>query len=449
MEPGTIDLHGQIDQMNAALREWRQAQLQLEPLEARLKLLTERGAELLDRWAAVDQRHAQAIADVEARLREFRDVESRLQHEALDRLRGFERAIQHEWAAVRDMHEEPLRQVRAQALALAETCRATADLSLRSYERAEARLAALESDLRADVSALTREVRTALGLVQGGQALAPPAAPFPLDSVLKIHEEEREVQRGPVPVPRPQAALPAVVEPAAPPPELPPIDVPVAPFRLREVPRPESPHAEPPPADAVRSLFGRRVAAGGVVLVLAIAAWGGTVLVRQLRETAERAANAERTAAAMDAQLTAARAELQRQGDAAARAMERATLLGDVLAAPDLFRFPLVGTEAASGASGHVIWSRSRGIAVSVFGLASPGAGSTHQVWLTSPEGAVHVGQLVPDANGASLVTRNPASLPRPVTGVQVTLERADSIGRVPAGPLLLARAPQPAPASE
>jgi hypothetical protein len=447
VERAAVDLHGHIDQMNHALREWRDAQRQLEPLEARLKALTERGAEILERWADVDDRHVHAIAEVEARLREFRETETRLQHEALDRLRAFERTLQQEWGAVRDMHEEPLRHVREQALALAETCRATADLSLRSYERTEARLAALEADLRADVSALSREVRTALELVRGSQPALPAAAPFPLESVMRIHEEERATD----------APLPIA--------EAPPVPRALAPVPLRAVPLPverpaESSAHDVEPDDTVDvpaqpASRDRRfvLATAAIVMLLSIAAiaWTQMRVSTRLDEATVRAAAAEQAIAATESQLAAAREEVQRQSSAAQDAVARASLLSDVMAAPDLVRFALTGVNEADGASGHVLWSRLQGLTLSAANLPPLSNGAAYRVWLLSSDVAIAAGTLEPDADGrATLVARNPPNLPRPINGLRVTLEPAGSVGTAPTGSAVLIRAvpvPVPVPA--
>lgn len=450
VERALPDLYSQLDQMNAALREWREAQQQLEPLEARLRALTDRSAEVLDRWAEVDDRHVQAIADVEARLREFREVELRLQHEALERLRAFERTIRQEWSSSRDHYEEPLRQVREQALALAETCRATADLSLRSYERTEARLAALETDLRADVAALTREVRGALELVRGGQALPAPAAPFPLDSVMKIHEELRDAERAgtepahaPAPDPEPDLRPVKVLGPV-------PVPKPVktaGSSSLFDTASDAASHATPPAGAFFQTERGRLVALSAA-LVLAVGAagyWFQSHVTGRIDEAVGRAQAAERAAAASETQLSAARAEVERQSAAAEDAVARATLLGDVLAAPDLWRFALVGANEGEGASGQVVWSRSRGLGVSVIGLRPPAAGSVYRVWLLSTDRATAAGTLVPDASGrATLVTPNPANLPRPINSLQVTVESAAGTADAPTGVVVLARPSQP-----
>ncbi len=193
LEPTIDEVQAQIDRLNRTIREWRDQQAPQGPAEDRLSKLGDRGADILSRWEATDQRYSQAVNEIEERLAAWGAMESRLHRDALERVRGFERTMQGEWQSLRQMHEEPLRQLQEQAAALGETCVAAANLSLRGYERAEARLATLENDLRTQLTLLSQEVRTAL--VEVRRAALPPAAaaePFPLDSVMRLHEELRQ-----------------------------------------------------------------------------------------------------------------------------------------------------------------------------------------------------------------------------------------------------------------
>jgi hypothetical protein len=107
-----------------------------------------------------------------------------------------DRTIGHEWKAIRQIHEEPVKQLREQAAALGETCVAAANLALRSFERAEARISALETTLQGRLSALSEEVHAALAelhrQVPAQGVLGSPVAPFPLEGVVRIHDELRE-----------------------------------------------------------------------------------------------------------------------------------------------------------------------------------------------------------------------------------------------------------------
>src|SRR5262245_49999030 len=72
-----VDLQAQIDRLSSALQQWRETQDNLQPTEARLTQITERFAEILNRWNETDRRHAQAIGDVEERVSEWGSIENR------------------------------------------------------------------------------------------------------------------------------------------------------------------------------------------------------------------------------------------------------------------------------------------------------------------------------------------------------------------------------------
>ena len=101
--------------------------------------------------------------------------------------------------------------------------------------------------------------------------------------------------------------------------------------------------------------------------------------------------------------------------DAARRTQTRS----DVLAAPDLARFELAG----AGASGHLQWSRSRGLVFDASGLQAPPANSVYEIWLMTNDGPVSVGLVVPDASGQVTLTTDAVPNTSPATGVSVTLE--------------------------
>ena len=118
------------------------------PMEQRLSALTERCAEILNRWSDNDQRHADAIKQLESKLNDWNAIEQRLEQDSLQRIREFEGTIEHEWSQLRQLHAEPVKQLREQTATLGETCVAAANLALRGFERAESRFAALEADLQ-------------------------------------------------------------------------------------------------------------------------------------------------------------------------------------------------------------------------------------------------------------------------------------------------------------
>ncbi len=192
------DLQTQIDSLSLTLQQWRQMQDDSEPVEQRLAQLTEQCARIVDRWRQTDEQHSEIVASLEERLSEWGALENRLEQNSGERIKELQRTIEHEWQALRQLHEEPVKQLREQAATLGETCAAAANLALRGFERAENRIGALEQDLQSRMTQLSQDVQAAIGMLQSGahgQAVPPrrePLAAFPLDSVMRIHEELRE-----------------------------------------------------------------------------------------------------------------------------------------------------------------------------------------------------------------------------------------------------------------
>ncbi len=455
VESPISDLQAQIERLNAALQRWQHAEGELQPLEDRLSNLTERGSEILLRLAAADERQAHAVSEVEARLSEWHATERRLHQDSLDRIRTLERTIEQEWRALRGMHEEPLRLLREQATALGETSVAAASLSLRGYERAEARLSALETDLRTQLTQLSREIHDALAEVKaavGGRAIgplpAPAAAPFPLDRVMRIHDNLREPGDGSVATP-PNAAARGTPGESAARTEAAVLQLPAAELTERvDVLERELSHERQENQDTAASAQKLRRDWRMAIAAIAAAAVVGVVLIvmmgmrlqTAMDDAAARAEAAERQAADADREIATARAETASARDAA----ERAQFLSSILAAPDLVRFGLVGSGEMAAARGQVMWSRSSGLVVSASALAPPAAGTEYHVWLLTTSGPVRAGKLGPDANGrATLVTANP-DVPQRVNGVAVTLEAANTATSLPIGMSVLARPPAP-----
>jgi hypothetical protein len=186
---------------------------------------------------------------------------------------------------------------------------------------------------------------------------------------------------------------------------------------------------------------------GGLILLVGLLGWQVSRQVNARLEDAQtRVAAAQRDAqSASDAatrQLESTRADAARQIAEARQSARNAEIVTNVLAAPDLIRYALVGgTDAADRPYAQVLWSRAHGIVISVARLPAPPAGSVYQVWLTSNSAPVSAGTFTPDAEGrATLAAPPPQNVPRPVTGVMVTLE-ASGGQSVPSGPAVLARA--------
>ena len=413
-------------------------------------------AEILRRWSDTDQRHVHALNEVEERLREWGAIEGRLQQDSIQRLRELELTIEHEWLALRRIQDEPVQQLREQAMVLS-------DLATRAFERADARFAALETDMHERLGQLSRDVQAAVAELRRESGRTPQlpaaaAAPFPLDGVLRIHDELREAEGS---------------APALPPPALPPASLEPAAAITIDVPR-QLPESSSALADRVDSLE-RAVTSGsqeahdtatlaerlrrdwrvavavGIVIVAGagvIALWALQTINARLNDAATRVAAAERQAqsatSAATRDIAVARADAERQIADARQAAAQAQLISGILAAPDLVRFNLVGASGGDRATAQVLWSRSRGLVFSATRLAAAAAGSNYQLWMQTASGPVSLGAVVPDAAGrATLTIDNPPTLAAPVTAAMVTLE-PEGTPTAPTGTTVLARAQPP-----
>jgi hypothetical protein len=462
-EQRLADLEAQIDRLSVTLHHWRETQDHLQPMERRLSHLTEQCAEILEQWTATGERHAHAVGELEARLTGWSDVETRLQREASSRFQALERVMEHEWSFLRHLHEEPAKQLQAQADSLTELCVAAAGSAQTGIERAEARLAALETELHRRMADLSRDVHSAVAELRqrvDTNALRGPANPWPLEEVTRLHNELREMGDG-----RPGALV---------------IDHPgqtgsttLMGRRSSDSLNQSASKDEPAqgrhgsaPTDVEADGLGpsisaadsaettarwwrtdRRWAAAIVTTTLgtALAIAFAISFYRQADSAAARASDAqqqaERVANVADRQIAAARADAAQQIAQARDAAAKAQVTSDVLAASDLIRFNVVGGPAAARFSGQLLWSRSRGAVFTASRMPPPSAGNTYQIWLRTAVDPVSLGTFSPDASGRVTVATDTApSVPRPVTGVTVTLEPAPG-QPAPSGPVVLARA--------
>jgi len=430
LEHTVPDLQAQLDQLTQALRQWRETREPAEPVEQRLAELTERCTEIVNRWTATSERHARAVSEVETRLQHWNAIETRLEQDSAQRVRELSEVIQREWDGLRRIHEEPVKQLRDQAVALGETCMAAASLAVRGFERTEARLAALEADLHGRLNQLSRDLQTAL--VPAAPPKPADVTPFPIDGVMRIHEELRSDTASGVTPEGPSstsAVTPEVVSPAAPAPVTPAVAA-------------RTPEVLPPVTSNWRPLA--LAIAGGALILLAIAGVAfKSYIDSRLGAADARAAAAERTAeATADAankQLEATRAETQRQITEARQAALQARIASAVTVASDVLRFNLVPTDSTLPSTAQVLWSRSSGLVLSASQLAPPPSGRTYQIWLLNNTVPIAAGTFVPDRQGrATVVLENPADVPRPINGVMITIEPAGG-ARAPTGaPVLL-----------
>jgi hypothetical protein len=447
-EPRPSELHLQFEQVSVALQQLRHTQESLHDLETRLAEMTRECASILERWASSDEKHATAVAELHGRLSEWNDIERRLLNESTSRIHQFERSLQHEWQALRQSHEEPMRQIDAQTTRITETCLTAVDHALRGFDRAEARLTTIEQELYREIGVLAREVRDALAELRLAtpQLTSGPRQPWSLDNVVKLHNElraEGEVSGAPAFAgagagttlglatvsSRSALALAGVA----------PLDaestaVAAEPARIERGFTPAPDHERPPaPVESapVVPVWRRTPVVAAALMALILGAFGVYLQFQVqtgLRDAAARAEAAERGAAAARAvaqrELDAAQRAAQVRLEAAQQAARSAQTLASIAAASDLHRFDLAARDA--DASVQVLFSRSAGVAFSASRLPSPPDGKIWQLWLVSPGRAVSAGTVTADPAGrATAIFDVPTNVPRAVIRAMLTAEPA------------------------
>jgi Anti-sigma-K factor rskA len=428
------DLEANLDRLNSTLQQWGRSGEPAHPVEQHLSHLAERCSEILKQWAATSERHAHAVSELETKLNDWNDVAARLQRDASWRFQDLERLIEHEWASLRRLHEEPVRQLRDQAESLTEICVSAVGSTQTGIERAEARLATLEKDLHRRMDDLARDVHAVLAELRqpSGSALRSPANSWALDEVTRLHHEIRDSES----VGKNTTSALAVRTASG-----------VTQFAdevrqfADEVRRGKS--VEPPdndvagePAPAVEpdtpGPSDRKWLApvAGIALAVAIAAGLSAMFYNRAKVAADQATAARQRADAIasnaNERIEAARRDATAQIELARSAALRAQITSDVLAAPDLVRINLISGDGAVRGSAQLLFSRSRGMVFSGSRLLSPGAGNVYQIWLLTPTDPINAGTVSPDDSGrATLATDHPPDVPRPITGARVTLEPA------------------------
>jgi hypothetical protein len=179
----------------------------------------------------------------------------------------------------------------------------------------------------------------------------------------------------------------------------------------------------------------------GLAIAIAVAAGWVWRLQNELRTAAGQVAQAEQRSqkASEDAahQAQVARDDAAREIAAAREMANRAQLIGAVLAAPDLIRFNLAGSDPVQASSAQVLWSRSRGLVFSGNRIPAPPSNRTYQVWLVTRSGPVSAATWNPNPDGTATVTREAPLATRPVVGIMVTIEGANG-STVPSGQTVL-----------
>jgi hypothetical protein len=355
---------------------------------------------------AVDRRHSSMIAGLNDRLGDWYRLESKLLEESARRIEQFERGVGHEWVALRQLHEEPLTQMKGDAEQLRIACLDAARTARSRLDSLEKAHTSYTAELERRLTEWSRELLGAVAAASGGRGDAPalpgsstvvpaasPAAPhpWPLDGVAEL---QQEIHTG-----------------GATDPETAPL---------------------PPGQARTHPALTTRSAALFAVAVIAVVALGGYAMLRSVPSPPPPDA----------AGATSPRANDERVVEAQ-RAADRAATLADILAAADLRRFALVGVVPSTPdqPSGQVLWSPSRGLAASASRLAPPPDGKVYRLWIIPDGSPVAAGILAPDAAGrATLLIAGPLALPTP-QAIRVTLEDMNET-TTPRGPVCLAHVP-------
>ncbi len=319
--------------------------------------------------------------------------------------RRIEALIEHERSALREIHEQPVKELREHAASLTQVCIATARAAQKGFDRAEARLVSFESDFHRRLNDIARDLQSAVTetRVPAEQRL-PPAdriPPWTFEDVTRLHNQLRD--SGAAPDNGGTAAV----------------------HISGEWP----------------STWRRRLAFAGLALALIAASGFGWHLQNQVKVAAGRAQEAELKAqrAAIDAaqRAAAARDEAARQISSAREIADRAERIGNVLAAPDLIRYGLSGGTAAPTAAGQGLWSRTRGLVFTGTRIPPPPPNGAHQVWLLTRFARVKASSFVPRSDGTVTLVEEGLRVPGAVVGIMVTAEPVKG-GANPSGDLVL-----------
>jgi hypothetical protein len=361
------------------------------------------------------------VVDVERRLEEMQSQLDRLRVTTEENAQSVERRIEalieHERNTLRELHEQPLKELREHAASLTEVCIATARTAQKGFDRAEARLTSFEHEFHRHLTEIGRDLQTAVSEMRAPAEYRSRrldrAAPWAFEDVTRLHNQLRD-------------------------------------------------SGAQPPDDGGRTVatnfvseqrfapWQRRLAVAGLGFALVAAVGFGWYLQNQVQVAAGRAQAAELEAqrAATDAaqQAAAAREEAGREISNAREIADRAERIGNVLAAPDLVRYSLLGGTAAPAAAGQGLWSRTRGFVFTGTRIPPPPPNGAHQVWLLTRSAPVKASTFVPGPDGTVTLVEEGLRLRGAVVGIMVTAERfkdADS----PSGSLVLSTAqPQPQP---
>ncbi len=257
------------------------------------------------------------------------------------RMRTIEETLDREALALRILHQEPIRQLQAQAASLSEIC-ASAAQSVQGLDQAGSRLEAIQADVHLHLTDLSRALQTLVADLRGSTSTAlstqGPSASWPLDRIVHLHDELRRGATDPDGTPGADSPAPAAASDRARPRFLKPA-LDTEPSSDENLQASYETHAPRRRA----WLVGAALLATASILVFMLE----RRIESKLNDAGARLAAAEQQAAAAaqlaNQEVVLAREEANRQIAAARDSAQRAEIVGAILTAPDLIRFSLSG----------------------------------------------------------------------------------------------------------
>lgn len=365
---------------------WYQNQTQAP--DPRLIAILEEAAVILDRLKSLDSRHEQAISDLESRISVWTSLEAglRVRTRALDEL--YENAVQSSTGI-----------------------------------QTQARLGPFDAGT-------STGSESAHGPESQGPMLPPsggatqPSEPWQLEGVLSLHDELRRSE-GALGLPPAREEAPQLLAARVESLEL------AAVVGKEELQRTIERYSKQRRSANIAIVF---LAAGIVATAMTALNWKRGLDARLL-ESSARLADAQKTAqsAVLEAEkgIAAAKVAAEQQVVEARRTAQRAQIVSDVLAAPDLVRVHLPGSARAPQASAQLLFSRSRGFVLSGARLPAPRDGSQLHLWALTRGRPVGLGGFSADGQGQVTWANDAAPrTPSEVTGAAITVEAAGSAPR-------------------
>lgn len=451
---GADTARAELSQVDVTLEHLGRLCARVEQAEQRFKQMTDECSNVLEGLVTVDRRHATALATLNDRLSDWCSIERKLLEESARRIERFERGVEHEWTALRRLHEEPIIDLKDQADKLRLACLDAARLVRQRLDAAEQTYALQTRDFeRRTAEWMQRVLEAARGRelpAASAEATAAGAAiaavsdaavePWPLDGVAQLHQELRSNAPAPPPRPAPPPAMNEDVHdygaqvvgmpPRAP--ESAAADNASAKNGFTSTPAPANPRARSRIAWAISAII-----LGVVVFVTASYI---SQMQRRLGDLESKASQAAVPPQPSKPPAETAPPDTTTRRPDAEQAAQRAGTIVDILAAPDLVRYDLAGVGAGQGAYGQVLWSRSHGLALTAVRLPPP-SGKVYCVWVSREDRTARAGVLGLEGVGTlRLIVAGPLTLPRPGT-IVVTLEDGVSADR-PTGPVYMTRVP-------